>query len=111
MIDLQLHSGLYPCKRVDCFEHPHVQHALQRGTAVPDAATYRTAVDTMVAAGNYAAAAALCGDAHEAGTFCHYTLPPVNQGAQSSPVRFALQHTGCVLHNLSCPLKKTLQSA
>lgn len=30
----------------------------------------------MVASGNYAAAAALCGDAHDVGTFCHYSLPP-----------------------------------
>jgi hypothetical protein len=33
-------------------------------------------VDAMVAAYKYAAAAALCGDAHDMGTFCHYTLPP-----------------------------------
>ena len=50
--------------------------AAQRVTALPDAATYRTAVDATVAAGKYAAAAALCGDAHDTGTFCHYTLPP-----------------------------------
>jgi hypothetical protein len=50
--------------------------APQRVTALPDAATYRTAVDAMVAAGKYAAGAALCGDAHDTGIFCHYTLPP-----------------------------------
>ena len=50
--------------------------APQRVTALPDAATYRAAVDAMVAAGKYAAAAALCGDGHDTGVFCHYTLPP-----------------------------------
>lgn len=74
-----------------------VQHMKTRGTAVPDAATYRTAVDTMVAAGNYAAAAALCGDAHEAGTFCHYTLPPINQGVLTVDLQSCSMERGLVV--------------
>lgn len=50
--------------------------APQGHSAAPDAVTYRTAVDAMIDGGNFAAAAILCGDAHDAGVFRHYTLPP-----------------------------------
>lgn len=80
--------------------------AMQRVTALPDAATYRTAVDAMVAAGKYAAAAALCGDAHDTATFCHYTLPlpPGAPGAHDNciDVYVMFQSRQCGVRRLHC---------
>lgn len=61
---------------------------VQRGTSLPDATTYRTAVDAMVASGNYAAAAAVCRDAHDVGTFCHYAPLPPPPNAQGAAETF-----------------------
>lgn len=59
---------------------------MQGRSAAPDAVTYRTAVDAMIDGDNFAAAAGLCGDAHDAGTFRHYSIPPLeSQGGTICP--------------------------
>ena len=52
-----------------------VGHCAQGSAGGPDALSFRTAVDAMIASSSYGIAVLLCVEAHNNGTFTHYQLP------------------------------------